>query len=335
MNELTTNTITDAVEEYMALAMDFNSMHRSTFLTRGKWVWKHIRNNILKSVSHKWVTVDKTKSTYRAYLPKCASMFLSVSIKTPDGCIDLTPNPEMCIVDYITVDKYDCGCPKGVKECITTNETITETITIEGVSYTKTVITTVMSNGNVFKEITEPISQLDAEGNFIKVNMVDSNELICKLSVKDCGCVEVSQSNLEVLKTCCSSVTINGFSLFCNAPVEKYNPFSIENEYGHFKYDDNNTVYLEGKNFPDQVLINYTSNGDGEEDEVIPDYAMKCFFDGMHEMNSRFSSGIDRFEKRSRVEAYKISQDELEMSLPRNKINIVDWLNATNKITKW
>lgn len=330
-----TKTISEAVDEYMGLINDFESSHRSMFMIRGKWVWKDIRSNVLRSVSHKWVPVNKTKAPYRVNLPGCVSIFHGVSVRNNGLMVDLTANPYIQTVDYVTVDTYDCGCPVGVNDCITTNETTTEEVIIEGDSYTKTTVTTILSNGDVYKEITTPIAKLDSVGNFVDVVLTTSKELVCNLETKECGCVAVTQENLETIKTCCSPITVNGFYLFCTS-YEQYKPLlNNTNSQGYFKYDeDSKIVYLHGT-IPDQVLVHYISTGQAEEDELIPDYAMMAFFDGMEYMNSKYSQTMKRLDKREVTVAYNQAKRDLETRLPRNLIRIEDWINSTNGFAKW
>jgi len=331
-----TKTIFEAVDEYIALSGDSGTPNRSTYMIRGRYIWKDIRNNILKMVSHKWVSIDRTSIPHKVHLFPCVSQFLSLSVKGVDGnIVELSKDNSIPTVSYADVGKYDCGCPKGISECITTTTTTTEIITIQGVQYTKTVKIVVASNGDMYKEVTEPVANLDANGiSKGDVTMETYKELICSLSVKDCGCVEVSEDNMNKISSCCSPITINGINILCQKSYTSYTPLKENNPNGHYNYDNSNVVYVSGVK-QDQVLVNYKTTGDAEDDEVIPDYALMAFFDGMKSINNSYSNSVDRFQKRESKLQYNISKNDLRDLLERNKINVNDWMNSSSNLKRW
>jgi hypothetical protein len=163
--------------------------------------------------------------------------------------------------------------------------------------------------------------------------MTPRQELVCNLEVKSCGCVSITPENLDIITTCCCPITVNGFSVYCNT-YEKVKPLTIKNGTGYFKYDDNRTVFLKGS-IPDQVLMNGISTGEAEEEEIIPDYAMLTFFDGISYLNSKYNNSMNRFQQKEAKDIYLLSKANLETNLPRNKVNIFDFVNSTNKIAQW
>jgi len=68
-------TVSEALEKYMILSGNFSTSAKMQYMVRALEIWKDIRNNVLKTTSHKWVQVNKSVLPYRVDLPKCASMF--------------------------------------------------------------------------------------------------------------------------------------------------------------------------------------------------------------------------------------------------------------------
>ncbi len=527
MQDQNYHTVSEALEKYMALSGNNSTSLKMQYMVRALEVWKDIRNNTLRTTSHKWVQVDKSSLPYKAQLPSCASLFLNATIKNNCGeYVPLSKWHNMITTPYVDVSKK-CECNNELKSCIESIEEKKENIVIQGNTYEKITKTKIYTNGDVYTHVTEPIedtrqsikdnqlvvyqfdvvmeifkegapgfdmyvsdnhmivangadpkqyyynifdinnnntwnnddfyscfkstfrlldnddyrtggfraesieaydfwrndfakhckTQLElnsftihscnvsdvsttednlkitrrAKLNIIAPNgidfayiqrsslqtmdinfkaigsdifsppytydnfsqnggdyrkdvvvlpfcrMVTTESYVCNLKTKPCGCIEVSQENLQTIESCCCQEVINQCQKICNDYFTQPNDdYLSQNESGYFDYSEpNRYVYLYGS-IPSQVMLNFQSTGEGESDELIPNYAFMTFVKGMDWINSRYSKTMNRLEKKQYEEEYSASKSELELKLPRNKMNIEDFNNPTkNLFGKW
>lgn len=336
-------TVSDALDKYMALSGNTSSSLKMQYIIRAMYIWKDIRNNVLKTTSHKLLNVDKSVLPFRVKLPDCASLFLNVTIK--NNCDEYVPLSNW---QGIQINPYDnsevkCSCNSELKNCIESSEKTTETITIQGSPYTKTIKTKVYSNGDIYIETSTPHEKLDANGDnvldedrIVIENIIDK-KMICNLAVKECGCIDATEKNLETIKSCFCEEVFNACKKSCNDNFKQPNDeYLSQNDSGYFSYSEpDRNIYLYGA-IPNQVMVNFQTTGEGEADELIPSYAEMAFFKGIDWLNSRYSQLTNRLEKRQLEDEYKASKSELELSLPRNKINVHDFNNPTKHVfAKW
>lgn len=185
---------------------------------------------------------------------------------------------------------------------------------------TETKKTKVYTNGDVFIETITPYEKLNDSGNLIKIEMVSDKKFICKLKTKECGCIELSQENLQEIENCFCTEVSDRCKSICNAKFTQPNDELLgQNESGYFSYaEPDRNIYLYGA-IPNQVMINFKTKGDSEEDELMPDYVFMTFSKGMDWINSRYSKLMNRLEKNDYERDYKSAKAELELSLPRSK----------------
>lgn len=327
----TNKTVTTLVEEYMQLSENTDDSLRLTYLIRGKHIWKDIRNNVLKIPSNQWILVDKSKKPFRAQLTKCCDLLMTVSVFDDCGkLVPLSSNESINIVDYVKLENK-CECNNEIKSCLeSSEETITETITIENTPYTQTTTKTIYENGDVFISTVGPITNCDEMGKINSVSVgVVSNKLICKLETKECGCIDATEENLIKIKDCFCEKVYNSCVDACNKSFRQPENTSFKNKTGYYR-ENKKVIYFEG-NIPDQVLITYKSNGESEDEELIPDFVSMTFFKGMDDINTQYSKTANRFEKSQAKTDYTSAKNELELNLPRNMILISEWI-ANNSI---
>jgi hypothetical protein len=249
----------------------------------------------------------------------------------------------MISTPYVNVIKK-CSCDNELKNCIESSETITETISMAGGSYEKITTNKVYTNGDVYIETSIPHEVLDEngytkEGNYGKplVKNIIDKKMICKLQTKECGCIELSQENLQVIEKCFCTEVLDKCKKVCNEKFTQPNDEYLgKNKNGYFSHEEpNNFVTLYGS-IPSQVLVNFKTKGDAEEDELIPGYAFMTFIKGMDWINSRYSKLMNRLEKNDYEKDYKSAKSELELDLPRNKFISSNFGNPTQNIfAKW
>lgn len=339
MSDINSNylTVSEALEKHMILSGNFSSSAKMQYTVRALEVWKDIRNNVLKTTSHKWVQVDKSVLPYRVELPKCASMFLNITIKNDCGeYVSLDKWSNMISTPYVDVTKK-CSCDVELKNCIESSETKTEQISMAGGSYNKITTTRVYANGDIYIETSTPHEVLDANGAPILdgagkplVRNVVDKDFVCKLKTKECGCIELSQENLKEIEKCFCVEVFDKCKQVCNQKFTQPNDeFLGQNQSGYFSYSEPNSYVTLYGAIPNQVLINFKTKGDSEEDELIPDYSFMTFSKGMDWINSRYSKLMNRLEKNDYERDYKSAKTELELSLPRNKFISSNFNNPT------
>ena len=337
-------TVSEALEKYMVLSGNFSASAKMQYSVRALEIWKDIRNNVLKTTSHKWVQVNKSVLPYRVELPKCASMFLNITIKNDCGeYVSLDRWSNMIDTPYVDVVKK-CSCDNELKSCIESTEVITETISMAGGSYDKITTTKVYANGDVYIETSTPHEVLDENGDAkedgtgkpLVENIIDK-KMICKLQTKECGCIELSQENLQVIEKCFCTEILDKCKKACDEKFTQPNDEYLgQNKSGYFSHSEpNRFVTLYGA-IPNQVLVNFKTKGDAEEDELIPDYAFMTFIKGMDWINSRYSKMMNRLDKNDYERDYKSAKSQLELDLPRNKFISSNFGNPIGGVfNKW
>lgn len=161
-----------------------------------------------------------------------------------------------------------CGDHANCKTIKSFDE-IEETITISGTDYTKTTKTTTLTDGSVVRKVTEPV--LTSGG---RVDMVTSENELCKLDLLPCGCVKNTQENNEKVNklNCeCSSLSTN-----CGT----YNRLQ-KKEHG-YSIDITGTQILFDNSYPyDYVILKYLKNIDSPKDYKIPRIALEAVLSGI------------------------------------------------------
>ncbi len=198
----------------------------------------------------------------------------------------------------------------------------------------KTTKTKVYSNGDVYIETITPMAVLNSIGGFSRIEMVTDSELICKLDVKPCGCIDVSETNLSTIGTCMDSIFENCKAICQNVFTQPNEESLTRSDSGYFKYEEgSNWVYLYG-DVPNQVLLNFKSNGEVEEN--MPEYCLNAFILGMDFYNSRYSRTMNRFDKAQARQDYWAAKNQLKEMLPRNRLLVSHWDNNRIGIfVKW
>lgn len=162
---------------------------------------------------------------------------------------------------------------------------ILETITINGTDYTKTVKTTTLTDGTVIRKVVEPILNSENE-----VEMVTSQNELCKLDMLPCGCVaETTENNEKVNKLCCdcSSLSTN-----CGT----YNRFQ-KKEYG-YSIDVTGTQISFDHTYPyDYVVLKYLKGITDARDYQIPTIALEAVISGIRYYAETDSSSAPAYDK--------------------------------------
>lgn len=331
-------TLKDAVHRYLAIAgISIGSNEELQFMIRGAEVWKQIQHDILKLSLQQWVRVNKSTPVYFIDLPKCCDKFINV------GKIDNCKRhvifnrwdgiPTLPMPDSIT----DCTCGGGIKECIETYEETSENVTISAGTYKKTTKKRIYENGDVYIEVSTPVDKVTIGGSNNGYDYIIDKTYLCKLELNPCGCVTVSQQNLDIVQQCCNDTTYSECKALCNKyfkmPEDKGVTF---NEAGYY-YEDmrNKKVYLYG-DIPDAVLVSFQTSGLEPDEEKLPSWVLTCFNAGMDYYNTFYSKTKDRFEKRMAKQDWNIAKTKLLSELPRNQIDISTFHeNTTGLFYKW
>ena len=327
-------TLSEAVHRYLAFAgIGIGESEELQFMLRGVQVWKEIQHEILKLTVQQWIKVNKSTPVYFIELPKCCDKFINVGkidsckkhvVFSPWSGLPSVPMPECVTV---------CTCNEGIKECIEQYEETTENITISAGTFPKTTKKRIYENGNVYIETSTPTDIVTSTGSNNGYSYIIDKTFLCKLDTNPCGCIAVSQQNLEVISQCCGETTVSHCTALCNKyfaqPTDKG---LTHNEAGYYKYDmRQGKIFLYG-DIPDAVLISFQTSGTNTDEEMIPSFVLTCFNVGMDYYNTKYSKTKDRFEKKNAFVEWNIAKTKLLGELPRNQIDASTFHENTQDI---
>lgn len=141
-------------------------------------------------------------------------------------------------------------CPKCSQDKAICNDlSITEDtviIVINGENYEQTITKKLYPNGDYYLETRIPVLNLETS----VVEYVTQKEFIVKLDLKDCGCIEESESNIAAIRCNFSQVYCNYFAPCCGISLDV--GYQIFEETGLIKFSANfpfTQAYIEYRGF--------------------------------------------------------------------------------------
>jgi hypothetical protein len=144
-------------------------------------------------------------------------------------------------------------------------------------------------------------------------------EFLCHVTVKACGCIEETASNIQTIVACCTPFLnscqvgmLNNWSgdWGCNpCPTNTPQPYSVV---GTYRLDEPNyLIYLDSVN-ADRLLLAYHSDGICDGEFLVPDLATEAIKAGMAYRGSQYEDGkADKewYRRNYSRELFKFSQD--------------------------
>lgn len=192
------------------------------------------------------------------------------------------------LINYQSIEDVQCdnSCPKcnqntSICEELEVTETV-DIVTINDVDYTKTVVKKLYPDGRYYLETTIPYYNTITE----EVEYATTKEFITALDLKECGCLESTDDNIEKLKVFCPDV----YACYYAPCASKYNTslggYKIFEENGYLQLDYNyqfDNVYVEYMGYMRKVngqwavpefsfetLVNYTKFKGVENKSSVP-----------------------------------------------------------------
>ena len=301
-------TLSDLVDDF-CLAQ--NNMRENTILAQyrhARWSWKDLFRTTLWSIRKSVLTVDCKDHTVR--LPDDCDSDKVIALSVVDCYGKLHPlgfNSDWN-TSRIKCSKIKCSCSKcGGNDtlcgAIDSISAVTETVTIQGSSYTKTIYTRYDGAGNIQTETISPT--LDAASNTIVY--VSSINTICNVEVNEHGCIKATQPNMTMLRDNCGCGNFidnwsewgygwGNYSAYRQLIPTTYNYWGewnynaadpriihifgtgrVVNHYGH-----NDDQEREFRGSIRQVILDYQTNGEAPNTEIlVPEYAVEAVQIGM------------------------------------------------------
>lgn len=340
---VTSMPLSEAVDMFMSLQNNSNQNHKLLYRTSGRMIWKELLGDTLTSVRSVYVAVDQ--STKRFTLPKDIMRLYSISFVDKCGIIHpIFYDENVSTLELLDFNNEDsCGCQKckgkdslcSIFETVTYTDTVAE-VSIEGTTDTfrirKYVIRDVL--GKV-TEVTEYYGPYDVNGSPTNDEIFKTTkEVICNLELDDNGCVCNSHVNNQIVEThlrCYMS---------CRKHHEKIDPEipATHNRFGYYteiEGEDKVMKITSSKEDVLSVLVSYQSTGDNLDfsEYIIPEYALRAFYDGIYELSNRYVPGTTDRQKLVNQREYKKATNKLRGKL--RPIKLEEFMAIGRGPAKW
>lgn len=324
--------LTDLVNEIFLLKGDASRREFLRYKAIAKNIYREL--NLFKIKEAKRVFLDVDKHTNSIKLPSDNILFSSISvINDCNKLIPLVMNSSIADQDIIdaTIDKKckcnECDCQNEDCGSIYKYELITETVSMvmpdnSFQDFEKTIIKRIDKDGQIWQEINEPVIIFDENGVHTSTEIVPKIEAICKLDIKECGCVEDTESNKSKLSECSFAQIFAVESGSCNPCYAHNNPYTYNiNEEETRVYFDTNFDF-------DKVLLRYYSNESNSEIE-IPIIAKEAVLLGTEWKASLFSNEKSRYGvSRTRDFKFEYVQACEELDTLIHRMTVKEFINT-------
>lgn len=190
--------------------------------------WYSLFKKTEESIIRVWVNVQNGK----AEIPEGMDSLKGVYIE--DSCGEMSPLFEDNFKNTLPKPELKCGCATcDMDECMcpTLQEIpIIKEVIYNGIPYLNKTYRKILNNGEVVTYKEEWVPSYDETGLMTSVEPVKTQITTCSVDMKDCGCVEASESNAALLLGCGCLVDR------CVPYLRKRYP-ALYNQYGYYKYD--------------------------------------------------------------------------------------------------
>jgi hypothetical protein len=188
----------------------------------------------------------------------------------------------------------------------------TEVIIIDGSAYNQTIIKKLYANGDYYLETSVPVRNVESG----VVEYSTQKEFIAKIDLKECGCIEESESNLCTLATNCPEVYCNYFSPCCNTNLTV--GYQIFENTGLIKFTANfpfNKAYIEYRGFLPKKNGQYH----------VPEIAFETLVEWIKFKQIDGRPNVSRLDKDWRLQQYKRERGNMTKVMGRMRLsNIID-----------
>ena len=284
--------------------------------------FKKLQREVLKS-GKRSALLEVSENTRTASLPPDfdTELFIGYIEKGHKFAIPLHTN----LINKNSIEEIPCedACPVcNQDKKICTDLTVTqstELVVVNGSTYEKTTIKKLYPDGNYFLETTIPY--WDIANNMIAY--ATTKEYIAQLDLKDCGCLENTEKNIETVKEHC-------FDAYCS----HYAPCEHDREGSGYKiFEESGLIQLDFKFRHKYLYIEYIGflpkiNGQ----YAVPEVAFETLveFTKFHSLEGR--RNISNPDKKWRWDMFINARNNMEKEMGRISLdNIIYMVGLTPK----
>lgn len=332
-------TLSDLVDDF-CLAQ--GNMRESLILQQyrhARWAWKELFRTTLWEIKKAVLCVDCKDHSIR--LPDDCERVYTISVVDCHGKI----HPLGFNTDWNTAKikciKNKCSCQKcdGVDTLCAAIDSITaatETVTIHGVDYTKTILTRYDGSGAVQTQETVPVWDVNSNTVIYQTNV----KTVCNVETTTKGCIKATRANMDLLRESCGCGNFFGNWSELGQTWGNYNAYrelipAVYNYFGEWNYnaEDRQIVHIFGcgtRHFGHndqqeaewrsnirQVIVDYQTNGEIPNSEIlVPEYAVEAVQIGMAYRQKYLNVRVRESEK-----------EEARMAWSREKTRVAKYLN--------
>ena len=287
---------------------------------------KKITRETLKT-GLKRVTLTVNQSTRSAILPPDFESEEGVYIINEKGFkVPLKLNNK--IVDHKNIEDIPCEdkCPVCSQDlAICDDLTVTEStvyVNVNGITAQQTVIKKCYPNGDFYLETRIPVWDVETSG----IIYTTTKEFIVALDLKDCGCIDDTEANIENIRCLCPDVWCTYYAPCDNSCIVDYGGYRIFEETGMI-YFDNPTKFI-------KVYLEYwgymvKKNGQYH----VPEVAFETLVEYTKHKWVQNKKNIPRWERIDQFEAYRRERSSMEKLIGR--IGLSQIIQAIGLIPKF
>ncbi len=326
--------VKDAVDDLLLREGDTAGLNRIRYMGVAKDIHRELKLAGLKESVRFLRPVLKTEGGVRyILLPDNTIMFTTVYVVNAKGVpIALISNHKIKedITDLSLLKSCgcDCGCSDNLcskirnYELIQTEETAKFPDGSIG-TFTKTVRKTVKADGSLIYEITEPL-EVYVDGIHTGTRLNTREEHICKLEVKECGCVKDCESN---------HVKISEHILFQDIDHDCGCPMRVKDVAGKMTYsvsDDGNRLTFPSNFNHDTVFVRALVEI-ATKDITIPLLCKKAFMLMVKDEIIQFDIKLPDYVKKRSEQMVKDAIKDMNKNLSRLTLSDIYYTVSRNK----
>lgn len=280
---------------------------------------QHLKTGLKK------VTIKVNQNTKSATLPPDFSREHFVGVIDNSGRkVALRINgkiPDVQNVEYISCEDKCEKCQQDKSIC--SDLTITESTTLVVVGNSmqeQTVIKKLYPDGSYFLETKIPVWDVESSS----VIFTTQKEFITQLDLKDCGCLEESEANIEKLKCVCPEVYDCYFSECC----------ACDEDLGGYRiYEETGVIYLDKAHKINKILLEYwgflpKKNGQYQ----VPEVAFEALVEWIKYKKIADKNNVPEWRIDRAFDSYKREVNNMKKELRRVSLSqILYWAFVTPK----
>lgn len=349
--------LSEFLDEFLATRFIDRKKYYDAYLIIAKRAWQKLFRNTLYEVQTVWLTLQAGQPYNYIKVPKNAQRIFTVNHVDREGKIQpLFYNNQINIISKPT--SPTCGCQNckcdGLCDDVGQLQVTTQLLfSYNGIDYFKKCWIKICPNGDTLRFCETPVkSYNDTVGtpgdynvdynndylignpsldNFTIVTQT-TQEKICALEVKPCGCVVNTPQNVELINNFCGCYFPFGYWAARNEKPKTFlDDINSDCVYGDVKISEDNTkiYYIPKKNHangiapfvPQYLLLSFQTNGlDCNSEVVVPDYAFDYLCTDVDYRAKRFNSRYSLGEKQ--MAKYARNEEENDLILFLNNLNL-------------